>query len=942
MRLLLTYIILLATTIITVSANYRFETINNLAGLRSDYVSSVCQDDRGFVWIATSEGLHRYDGAAIKFYNPIAEDNNPLYTKEIHQIKRLNNTIWLATTNGLFEFDTIRERFRKLNTEGIPVAEILVLELDKTGNIWLGNKRGLYLYNPKTDSTTPIAHNSQLTTNNVRTLFCDSKEDLWIGYWSGELVKFDHQNKIFKNIEIDDTPSSIVSIYEQDNTLYIGRWDGSILTINSNSHKATIIHRLSKNRGDLPIYSIFYHQQSGNYWITTSRGLFMLDQLENPQNTTHITATQGKGGLPNNNVAATTYSPDEQILWLATRGGGLCYTSLAPKFIDETTLEQINPQNNSSGVRAIAADSNKLWIALQNDGLFHSDDDGKFIKTEFGTQKINTLLRLKSQNELWIGNRGGGVTIVDPDSMSSQNLLIKAHPNIIALFEDSKGQVWIGCNNGLMVARYSDSQWVVEDLTPTINYRQTIVGVAESSNGDIWIATRRNGVYRIGDNEVSRYNVTTADGLVYNNILSIYCDSSDNIWLGMSSLGLLGYNRTTDSFSYSESVVGSDIGSVCSIIEHNNTLWMGSNRGVYCYNNNPTAPSLLRFTIDDGVVNNISLSNSIARSDEGNIYIGAHNGFTTIDTDILYNTSSRSLEIADIKVGNTTILYPNLSSAIERGERGEIKALRLKHNQRDLLFQLTSLTFEDHFNNRYAYMLEELDREWIEVNHSNPELLYNNLPWGKYRFLARNLNDKEGGSISIDIIILTPIYARWWAVLLYILIISYIIYDMVSNRRIRNSLTQRLQIAIEHENENDNENDNEQTHPNRTAVSLGSSEIVDDYQSLDEQFLAKAVEVINQNIDNSEFDNTQFTEAMGVTNSMLYRKIKSMTGMSPNGFVRHVRLEVAHKLITEKYQTITTSEVAYAVGFNIPKYFTKCFTKQFGMTPSAYRATLLE
>lgn len=114
-----------------------------------------------------------------------------------------------------------------------------------------------------------------------------------------------------------------------------------------------------------------------------------------------------------------------------------------------------------------------------------------------------------------------------------------------------------------------------------------------------------------------------------------------------------------------------------------------------------------------------------------------------------------------------------------------------------------------------------------------------------------------------------------------------------------------------------------------------------EYSSVDERFLERAVEVVNDNIDNSDFDVKGFIELMGMTNSMLYRKLKTLTGLSPNEFIRSIRLKAAHKLITEKFGSITISEVAYTVGFNIPKYFTSCFKKEYGLTPSQYRDKLL-
>lgn len=114
-----------------------------------------------------------------------------------------------------------------------------------------------------------------------------------------------------------------------------------------------------------------------------------------------------------------------------------------------------------------------------------------------------------------------------------------------------------------------------------------------------------------------------------------------------------------------------------------------------------------------------------------------------------------------------------------------------------------------------------------------------------------------------------------------------------------------------------------------------------EYSSIDEQFLTRATAVVNDNLTNTEFDVKDFIAIMGITNSMLYRKLKSLTNLSPNEFIRNIRLKVAHSLISEKYETISISEIAYAVGFNIPNYFTACFKREFGYTPSQYKEQLI-
>ncbi len=113
---------------------------------------------------------------------------------------------------------------------------------------------------------------------------------------------------------------------------------------------------------------------------------------------------------------------------------------------------------------------------------------------------------------------------------------------------------------------------------------------------------------------------------------------------------------------------------------------------------------------------------------------------------------------------------------------------------------------------------------------------------------------------------------------------------------------------------------------------LNSKELT--ISKIDEEFLNKVIELVNQNIDNANFDIEQFSRSLGVSSSQLYRKIKGVAGVSPNEFIRTYRLRQAAKMIIETDFSI--SEIAYKVGFNDSLYFSKCFKKQFGVTPSKY------
>ena len=108
------------------------------------------------------------------------------------------------------------------------------------------------------------------------------------------------------------------------------------------------------------------------------------------------------------------------------------------------------------------------------------------------------------------------------------------------------------------------------------------------------------------------------------------------------------------------------------------------------------------------------------------------------------------------------------------------------------------------------------------------------------------------------------------------------------------------------------------------------------YTSLDEDFIQRAINCVNNHLEDPNFDQAQFADEMLTSKSTLYKKLKSLAGLNTSSFIRNVRLKAACRIMEEKGINIRVSELAYAVGFNDPKYFSSCFKKEFGMLPSEY------
>ncbi len=110
--------------------------------------------------------------------------------------------------------------------------------------------------------------------------------------------------------------------------------------------------------------------------------------------------------------------------------------------------------------------------------------------------------------------------------------------------------------------------------------------------------------------------------------------------------------------------------------------------------------------------------------------------------------------------------------------------------------------------------------------------------------------------------------------------------------------------------------------------------------SIDQKFLQKAVEIINENITDPYFNVESFAEKMAVSRSLLYKKLVSLTGESPVEFIKRIRLTKAAVLIGKDFGNIT--DISFAVGFSNPSYFTECFKNQFGVPPSMYHQKMAQ
>lgn len=364
------------------------------------------------------------------------------------------------------------------------------------------------------------------------------------------------------------------------------------------------------------------------------------------------------------------------------------------------------------------------------------------------------------------------------------------------------------------------------------------------------------------------------------------------------------------------------------------------------------------------------------------VMMGGNDGYVAISSDVAQKPKQFTrLMLAGIIVNGEA-----------REERGEI--LKLKSDENNFTLQLTDLPFADHPSAVYAYQLEGSDHDWHYLSSGNIDITYNGLSYGDYHLTVHAV-DGEGKIAaevySLDISVLPPWYLSLWCKLFYITALIVFVAWLVSWYFLRkeladaqkqkaevleqvqmrmdffNRLTEDLKAAVAHHSFEEVTdlmvrylNVKIPKEPSSVATELSASPVsepessssepapalsesseeekkavdVSELDPTDKRLLEEINEAIEKHMIDSDFNVSMLQDVIGIGGKQLYRKTKAITGRTPVEYIREMRMSRAAELLSQG--KFSVSEVMYTVGFSNSSYFSKCFSKEYGMTPTEY------
>jgi len=745
-------------------SEYSIKTYSAEDGLPQSSILSIIQTRDGYLWMATYEGIVRFDGMEFRIYNTM--NTSEIASDRIkHLIEDVKGKIWAGTSRGLLCFS--KGKFKNFTAkDGLLSDYVNVIFEDSSRRLWIGTSRGFYIHE---NGKFSLPENGKILANtSISAIVEGNNGELWIGTYGKGLFRF--KNGLLVSVPVEGLPENIDirTLYkDMEGSLWLGTSGNGLIRLKDGKFR---VYTTQDGLSDNHIRAIMRDSQ-GTLWIgTNGEGINTLKDNSFSWSKYELAFF--------NSPIRVLFEDKEGSVWVGTRDG-LAHLSDG-KFICYNKWNGL-PVDNTRSV--FQDQDNNLWIGTVSGGLVRFKND-KFttfkLKDGLKSENIWTICQDKNNN-LFFGTYGGGLhQLRDNKIVKVYSTLNGLSSNIIrAVYVDRNNQIWVGTNGGgvdlLKTGRWhnlSTKNGLSGDFIYAIN---------EDVNGHIWIATYNGCLNKYKDGKLTVYGVK--EGLPGHSIWSLYPDDKGVLWIGTDGGGLLRF-KDEKFFLYTvKDGLYSNL--AFQIVEdHHGYLWMNCNQGIY----RVAKESLHDFA--DGKIKKISCK-SYGKSEglttecsgpaqpagfcskDGKLWFPTLRGVVVIDPGNAKKNEYIPPVIIERMLVNGKTIYTYSGQDQEE--------IMLSPGKKRIEFKYSGLSYINSEGVIYKYKLEGFDDDWIDAGTGRIGY-YNNVDPGTYVFkvLAGN-NDgtwnEKGTRLSFT---LKPfLWQTIWFKILFVLIFSLFSYKII-------------------------------------------------------------------------------------------------------------------------------------------------------------------
>lgn len=780
-------LLIICTGQVSASPYFSFKKYQVEDGLSHNTVWCAMQDSYGFIWLGTSDGLNRYDGRGNKVYRNVLNDKFSLENNFVEALLEVEGNLWVGTNSGLYVYDRSTDRFSyfdKTTQYGVSISsEIKKIVRARNGLLWIATLgQGLFIYDPKTDI---------LTQNSVQTSFIwdicpgGDQKKIYISSLQEGLLCFDENGKYLQSYDISLDANAHDS-YKVNCIQNIGTeiWIGAGSNLLSRLNEETgVIENYSASAQNFGAVRCILNYSDKELLVGTDNGLYLFDRYTNTFQRADNPADPRS--LSDQTVNGLMWDA-EGALWVLTNLGGINYMSKQTKRFDYYSPAYLSGLPGAGEVVGPFCENKdkNVWIGTQKGLYFFNSTTRELSEYPVGDKKKKYDIRslLLDGDNLWLGTYSEGIRV-----LNLRTGAVKAYthsrgfPNticsndVLTLCKDRKGDIFVGTSWGLCQYNAADDNFLT---ITSVGSMISVVDIYEDKGNNLWIATSNSGVFSY--NTLNRHwkhfqhEREDSTTITSNSVITLFEDVNGTMWFGTNGGGLCSYEPETKTFidfdSHNTLLPNKVIYSIEQ--DHTGDFWISSNAGIFRIN--PVTKSDFRqFTINDGLQGNQFIVRSSLKSSQGKLYFGGINGFNVFQPErFVDNTYIPPVYVTDIRLPYQTD-EQEVNKLLQLGKPLYLAdKITLSYQNNSFSIRFVALSFEDPARNRYSYILNGVDKEWI-TNSENNTASYTNLPPGEYKFEVRGSNNDHqwNDKTTIVTVIITP---PWWQST-----IAYVVYVLL-------------------------------------------------------------------------------------------------------------------------------------------------------------------
>lgn len=843
-------ILSLSTAFATDLSKIRFENLTVEDGLAQGIVECIMQDSQGFIWIATHDGLNRYDGLQFTSFRNNKKDPNSLAANYVDWVvEDREGKIWIGS-RGINCYDPFTDQMIRIPVDpGNPDAyhgeRIQHITVDADSTLWFSAQGGLIHYLPKTNRFKTYRNNPEdpgspiFTTVRMTLLTHDNR--LLIAPDNDVIYEYDRQNDTFReiNYRVAYHGRNSHKFIQEDHQgfLYITSEFSGLHILDPKTGNVRFIDKADGALNNASIRSQVLMVGPDEVWIgTDGGGINVFNPLTGAMQYLEANS-KNRGGIANNAVICLFQDRDKNI-WVGHFGAGISVWKKNKEKFVSYSHNPLDPASiNKEIVSAIFEDSKgRIWIGQDGGGLSQFSEANKSFEHILaqpgvpGSLTSNVILAINedSDGNLLLGTYAGGLMVFDPESRK----VIRSFNSGSGMASDHVWSILRGSGNRYWISDYRQGFFLFDPTEYTIDNHgmnhpelpscsSNITNITEAPDGKIWFATENNGfcVYDPEKNTTSsfHYDPGNANSLSENDVKSIVF-TENYAWIATNGGGLNRFDLKTDSFKVYGQQDGLSSNALMGLLKDNqDNLWISSTRGLMKFDTRTN--NVQTFDKSQGIQGSEFKFNSQVMLRDGRMLFGGVNGLTVFHPDSIRNsTVVPSVVFTDFRIFDKSAVPGTKGSPLKKSIN-YTSHLKLNHKQSVITLDFASLDYNAPLKNQYMYKLEGFDENWINAGNKR-SATYTNLDAGRYTFWLKGSNSDgvwNENPRKLVIRVRPPWYRTWLATLLYIaafiaLVVYYIrqrekqaVHDkQVLEQKIREAqdeLQQKTKKVEEHEQE---------------------------------------------------------------------------------------------------------------------------------------------